>query len=193
MTDRDRKLIEAARNVFSRYGVAKTTMADIAREAGVARQTLYNAYAGKDEVMRAAVRLSMEETDAAVEEAWRSCVGLEAHLDAFFRIGPLGWYDFAQNSPEAAEILEGVHRVAAEELIEAARKWTARFEALIVDEVPAGHPVVAQAGALADFIYASSINAKYGAESRDILVNRLEMLKRSVAALVVGRLVEKIT
>lgn len=184
MTDRDRKLIEAARHVFARYGVAKTTMADIAREAGVARQTLYNAYAGKDEVLRAAVRLSMAETDAAVEEAWSTCEGLEAHLDAFFRIGPLGWYDFARTSPEAAELLEGVHRVAAEELAQAARDWTARFEALILAEVPKGHPVTTRAAELADFIYASSINAKHGVPTRKMLENRLDILKASVLALV---------
>lgn len=184
MTDRDRKLIEAARLVFARYGVAKTTMADIAREAGVARQTLYNAYAGKDEVLRAAVRLSMAETDAAVEEAWSACDGLGAHLDAFFRIGPLGWYDFARTSPEAAELLEGVHRVAAEELAQAARDWTARFEALILSEVPEGHPVAAQASELADFIYSSSINAKHGAQTRAMVENRLDLLKASVLALV---------
>ena len=184
MTDRDRKLIEAARNVFARYGIAKTTMADIAREAGVARQTLYNAYAGKDEVMRAVVRFSMDETDAAVEAAWAQCVGLEAHLEAFFQIVPLGWYDFAQNSPEAAEILEGVHRVAAEELVEAARAWSARFETLLLSELPTNHPVAGRAAELADFIYASSINAKYGAESRKVLEDRLNMLKASVLALV---------
>jgi len=184
MTDRDRKLIEAARLVFARYGVAKTTMADIAREAGVARQTLYNAYAGKDEVLRAAVRLSMAETDAAVTAAWRDCVGLDAHLEAFFRIGPLAWYDFAQTSPEAAEILEGLHKVAAEELQQAAQEWTARFEALLLAEVPTDHPIAARAAELADFIYAGSINAKYSAGSRSVLENRLEMLKRSVLALV---------
>lgn len=184
MTDRDRKLIEAARQVFARYGVAKTTMADIAREAGVARQTLYNAYAGKDEVLRAAVRLSMAETDAAVQDAWATCDGLEAHLDAFFRLVPLGWYDFARTSPEAAELLEGVHRVAAEELAEAARDWAARFTALLERNLPEGHPVRPQVAVLGDFIYASSINAKYGVDSRKALEDRLEMLKASVLALV---------
>lgn len=184
MTDRDRRLIEAARHVFARYGVAKTTMADIAREAGVARQTLYNAYAGKDEVLRAAVRLSLAETDAAVTAAWRECDGLDAHLEAFFTIGPLAWYDFAKTSPEAAELLEGLHKVAAEELSQAAREWTSRFEALLRAEVPPGHPIEARAADLADFIYASSINAKHGAESREVVESRLDMLKASIMALV---------
>ena len=183
MTDRDRKLIEAARDVFGRYGVAKTTMADIARAAGVARQTLYNAYAGKDEVLRAAVRLSMRESEEAVEAAWADCDSLDAYLEAFFQLVPLGWYDFAQKSPEAAEIMEGVHRVAAEEVAQAARDWSARCQQLLDAQLPADHAMRDQIPAVADYIFASSVNAKYGVENRAQLADRLKVLKLSILSL----------
>ena len=56
MTEKNSQILDAAQSVFARYGVSKTTMNDIAREAGIARQTLYNKYPGKSEVLRACVR-----------------------------------------------------------------------------------------------------------------------------------------
>ena len=55
MMDRETQLMKAAFAVFSRYGVSKTTVGDIAAEAGVSRQTMYNLYGGRDEILRAAV------------------------------------------------------------------------------------------------------------------------------------------
>ena len=59
MNSRTQNILEAAQIVFARYGVSKTTMSDIAREAGVARQTVYNAFATKNEVLREVVRLEI--------------------------------------------------------------------------------------------------------------------------------------
>jgi AcrR family transcriptional regulator len=184
MTDRDHRLIDAARQVFVRYGVGKSTMADIAREAGVSRQTLYNVYAGKDELLRATVRMTIADGMREVEAAWADCATFDAHLEVFFRLGPLAWYDFAQTSPEAAELMEGIHKIAAEELADAGRIWSARFETLIRAHVPPGHPAQAMATELADFIFATSANAKYGAETRKVLESRLSLLKASVVSLI---------
>ena len=48
-------VVKAARAVFARYGVQRTRMADIAAEAQVARQTLYDFVAGRDELIELAL------------------------------------------------------------------------------------------------------------------------------------------
>ena len=50
MNEREKKIIEAAVEVFHRYGVKRASMSDIADEAGVSRQTVYNAFSNKDEL-----------------------------------------------------------------------------------------------------------------------------------------------
>lgn len=47
------QIAEAALRLFARYGYKRTSMDDIAREAGVARATLYLHFKGKDDVFRA--------------------------------------------------------------------------------------------------------------------------------------------
>ena len=67
-------IVAAARAVFIRYGVARTRMADIAKEAQLARQTLYDFVASRDKL---------------IELALVSCCGeLQQRLDAALADGP---------------------------------------------------------------------------------------------------------
>jgi AcrR family transcriptional regulator len=49
--DKRRRIIEAARKRFRHYGVKKTTMQEIARDAGVAVGTLYLYFKDKDDLL----------------------------------------------------------------------------------------------------------------------------------------------
>ncbi|WAJ43294.1 helix-turn-helix domain containing protein [Mycobacterium sp. Aquia_216] len=67
-------IVSAARAVFARYGVARTRMADIAKEAQLARQTLYDFVTGRDELIGLALV---------------ACCGeLQQRLDAALADGP---------------------------------------------------------------------------------------------------------
>ena len=59
MASKDRKvresIINAAREVFARYGFRKTTMDDIAQAARKGKSSLYHYFEGKDDVFRAVV------------------------------------------------------------------------------------------------------------------------------------------
>ena len=183
MNDRNLILLQAAQNVFARFGVSKTTMNDIAREAGVARQTLYNAYPSKEAVLRATLRFGADQSMAAVEAKWRKQTTLSDKLDTFFEMVPLYWYDAVQSSPEAADLIDGINTIAQDELLEIAKESNARFEALILAHTPNGLVLHVTAMEIADFFYSSSMNAKYTAENRGVLEARLKVLKKSVLAL----------
>lgn len=183
MSDRSTQLIEAALNVFMRFGVAKTTMHDIATEAGVARQTLYNRYASKEEILRGAVRHVTAETFKEVTQAWATAPTLAEKLDIFFEIAPLKWWDVAHGSPEGTELFDGIHRAANEELQQATLQWNTLFADLIRDSAPPDSNAARNAADIGAYVYATSINAKYNAASRDVVVMRLDILKQSTLAL----------
>lgn len=49
-------MLEAATDIFLRYGFARTTMGDIAERAGISRPALYLVFSGKEEVFAAVIR-----------------------------------------------------------------------------------------------------------------------------------------
>src|SRR2546421_12891307 len=57
----DRRVIDALLRCVARWGLAKTTLDDIAREAGCSRATVYRAFpGGKDALVASAVRAECE-------------------------------------------------------------------------------------------------------------------------------------
>ena len=179
MNDRDRNIAEAAQCLFARYGVGKTTMNDIAREAGIARQTLYNAFPNKNEVLRASVRISIAQTSNVIKAAWENEVSFDGKLDQFLINGPLCWYDMVASTPDIAELVDGIHSVAADEMKQAGDDWVV----VIADLIKTHSSYQGDTLALAEFIYSTAMNAKLGVEHRNRLVMRLEVLKQSTMAL----------
>ena len=184
MSDRKVQILRAAEIVFSRYGVSKTTMNDIAKTAGVARQTLYNEYPNKDSVLRAALRFGAENTMEAVEARWRDQQDLGDKLDVFFELGPLYWYDAVQSSPEMADLIDGINSVAHEELLELSNEWKDKFVTLIAPHLAKSLSSNVDLIELADFVYSTSMNAKYYAQNREVLETRLKVLKQAVLSLI---------
>jgi len=184
MSERKVQILKAAEIVFSCYGVSKTTMNDIAKTAGVARQTLYNEYPNKESVLRATLRFGAEKTMAAVEARWRDQQDLGDKLDTFFELGPLFWYDAVQSLPEIADLIDGINSIAHEELIDLSNQWANKFAALLELHITNSSPSSPDAKALADFVYSTSMNAKYYAQNREVLETRLKVLKQSVLSLI---------
>jgi AcrR family transcriptional regulator len=183
MLERDQQIVSAALSVFARYGVSKTTMNDIAAEAGVARQTLYNAFPGKTELLRAAVRLKMEEGLEQIRGEWAGTTDLGARIDSYFAAGPLAWFEAVTTSPELAELLDGMHEVASEELAEGKARWVDFFaEAFAEAGVESREPDITLRE-IADFLYTSSKTAKDAAASKADLMARLKVIKQAVIAL----------
>ena len=88
LSDRERasdaRVVDAALACFSRWGVAKTTLDDIAREAGVSRATVYRLFpGGKDVVIDAVATRELVQFFAGLADELQPCAGdLEALLVA---------------------------------------------------------------------------------------------------------------
>jgi AcrR family transcriptional regulator len=67
-TKRD-QILDAAARAFGRYGFRKTSIADIVREAGVARATVYNHFSTKEEIFSAVVKREVTDLIGKVHDA----------------------------------------------------------------------------------------------------------------------------
>lgn len=61
-------ILDATERLLGRYGYSKMSMEDIAREAGLARRTLYLYFAGKEEVALASIDRIVERLLSRLEE-----------------------------------------------------------------------------------------------------------------------------
>ena len=181
MTEKNLHIVAAAKARFMRYGYAKTTMGDIAEEAGIARQTLYNAYANKDEILRVVVRDVGQATLNKVEEAWGTADSFSEKLTQFHELVPIMWYEEIRKAPDWAELLEGVHKAAAEVVCVLDADWVAALERVMRDHAPARS--AEEISEMAEFFYVTSLNAKHGVTDTDHLRRVLATVRKATLAL----------
>ena len=71
------KLIEAAYRCFERYGVQKTTMEDVASAAGCSRQTVYNNFATKNDLVTEICLIEATKLNDEIRRSLRSKRSIE--------------------------------------------------------------------------------------------------------------------
>ncbi|MCO4846581.1 MAG: TetR/AcrR family transcriptional regulator [Yoonia sp.] len=182
MTENSHMIVTAAANMFARYGYSKTTMGDIAAEAGVARQTIYNAFSGKEEILRAVCRKEGEDTYAAVMAAWADAEAISEKLDAFHLFGPIRWFEAVRATPDWAVLMDGLNKISSEEMSVISHQWRAAITEMLQADTPQGTAASLSLHDIVDFFYSTSLNAKYGVDDITQLRARLATIK--VATLV---------
>jgi len=111
--DKRGAILDAAQNLFLRYGVKRTALDDVAREAGVAKGTLYLYFDSKDKIFAAiAEQLCAEvlrNAEAAIASSASITDQLVGCLDAY--IGST--HRLVAQSPHIAELTESKEALAA--------------------------------------------------------------------------------
>jgi len=117
-TDKRQRIIDAARQRFRYYGIAKTTMQEIAQDAGVAVGTLYLYFSNKDELIVAGaedyVARHRRESDAILAADTTADVKLRDYLLGRFRQSE----EARTSSRHAAELTRAVLRVRPDRIQE---------------------------------------------------------------------------
>src|SRR5512133_1670253 len=101
-------IIEAAAKAFSRLGFDKTTIHDIAHEAGYSTTTLYSYFEGKEEIVDALANAMAEDLDAAFEASLLSNMTFVQRLELLLT----RWVAFGQRWRDALSILFAIRSVA---------------------------------------------------------------------------------
>lgn len=176
----DASILDAVIGVVTRYGMKRTTMGELARHAGVSRQTLYDKYGDKDEIMAAAIRLIGERLCAGLQEAFASDRDLGAKIDDYCNIALWPIFDRLQAMPDAADFEKGLGPASIAAGHDAARQKQTLLSDMLAYYLPKNGPSPAE---VATFIEQSSSRAKGAATSRDELARFLAVMKSAVMAL----------
>ena len=106
MDQRISDIIQAAMQLFAHYGVGKTSMNEIAAEAGVARQTLYNTFDSKEDLIFAVLRYYAQETQKNVLQKCASLISPEDRMEVLFDQLLMIPFEAMQALPHLDEVLE---------------------------------------------------------------------------------------
>jgi len=104
-SDKELQVIQAAYNVFFRYGFARTTMGDLAKEAGLSRPALYLVYPGKAEVFQAVVEWMTDSMLDTIASTLRADWSLERKLAHALEVSIAKGYDEVKAHPDAQDLL----------------------------------------------------------------------------------------
>ena len=183
--DKRGRILDAALAKFSAYGVARTSMADVAEGAGMSRPALYQYYANKDDIFRAMLeRILNTAADRAIAELDRPGAFAD-QLDGFLQrwYGDLG--EQFHDSQHGADLVEA-KAGHAKPVADAAN---ARVRRALVDRISGalGAPRTrADVVDTVDLIMLSPAGFKYDSPTVPKLRRRLSALARTIAATTVA-------
>ncbi len=104
--DKARAIVEAATKLFQRYGFKRTSVEELAREAGVAKPTLYAYFEDKDAIFRAVVQAVCDELLASAVRESQAAGTLESRLTGVLAAKFTRYWELVQSSPHAAELVD---------------------------------------------------------------------------------------
>jgi AcrR family transcriptional regulator len=136
--EKRRRILEAAWRLVLRQGLRATTMEALAREAGIAKATLYAQFADKDAVIAGVIDDILGDLERAFGAGLAGAGGVAGRIGAALA-GKYGLILRAlEGSPHAEEIFNEHYRFAARFTI-----LDARVEAEIADELARGGAKIA--------------------------------------------------
>ena len=183
MSDTQVKIIKAAIAVFTRYGGRRSSMSDVAQQAGVSRQTLYGNFKSKDELMAAAMTHSVDMILEAVSNDWAACTSLSDILDVYFKNAVLQPFEVMQNMPDLVDLMRGVGDTFTKVSRAADAKKGAKLAAKLEQYASKLETSGSDPRSVAELVVRSTTEFKYSASSEEGLKRLLATLKVAVLAL----------
>jgi AcrR family transcriptional regulator len=161
------QIAEAALRLFARYGYKRTSMDDIAREAGVARATLYLHFKGKDDVFRAMLAGLGGQVETRCREALATPGPFVRRLAALMEAHHGTAYAAFSAGEHLGELKAVMIAIAGAEL-DAFEALFARFaRELFEDAAARGEIAVTRSGLSLDSLIATMMRAAAGAKYGD--------------------------
>ncbi|MBC7660063.1 MAG: TetR/AcrR family transcriptional regulator [Chitinophagaceae bacterium] len=107
LEDKDQRILEAAKTLFGRYGMKKTSIEEIAQAAGLGKGTVYLYFKSKDEIFSVLASQFATEFETALDHALKDPRTPTDRLRAFIETR-IGFFDrcFREYGATAESILE---------------------------------------------------------------------------------------
>lgn len=190
-TSRIDQIADAALRRFARYGYRRSSMDDIAKEAGLAKATLYLHFKSKDDIFRAMLARLGTRVEARCREAMAQEAPFPAKLAALLQAHFCTAFAAFGDGDHLVELKAVMADVASRE-IEAFEAVFAGFAtALLAQAESAGEITLSRAGLQRDALVAALMLAAIGAKSgtmpsRDVYSARLRDLASVFSAALVA-------
>ncbi len=174
------QILDAAFEKFLAYGVAKTSMADIASEAGVSRPALYLHYANKEAIFSACIERVLDAATTAALMELEGPGGVRERLDGFLQRAIGDPVERLQQSEHGADLIEAKTGYA-KDVFES--DWRRTRKALVAYLKSAGGPNVDAATLTGwiDLLKFSPVGFKSDHPSIRTYRNRLSTLAAMIA------------
>jgi TetR/AcrR family fatty acid metabolism transcriptional regulator len=130
-SDKTAEILDAALARFLRYGLKKTTMQEVARDAGVAVGTLYLYFEDKDALVVGCADRFAERHRASVEALLAEKRPADQKLRRYVTERQREWLEVGVTAPHAAELAEAVLRLRPERTLDYAREFEATVRSLL--------------------------------------------------------------
>ena len=158
-------ILDAALRVFGQYGFRRTSMDDIAREAGIGKGTIYLSFTSKDEVFQALSEALSERMLAGAEAASRGAGSTAERLAAMSAAWFGTYVETIWRSPHAADLMDAKHRLVAGLVTQAAGRYKQLVRGVLASAADSGELDLKGAGLTADTAAELLIAAGRGLES----------------------------
>lgn len=118
----DEQIAAFAWQEFCKYGLSKTTMADVANSAGISRQSLYNRFKNKDELVRLIVRLYFKKNLSLCNNELKTKNNLKDILDTLVQYFIIEAWMTARSLPISDGLEQSNHSIISKEVADATDK-----------------------------------------------------------------------
>lgn len=110
------QILDAAIGALSQYGMRRTSINDIAERAGVSRQTVYNSFGNKDEILRSALLHIAKLSEQRARQKIENSENISEQLDIMFAIFVIEPFNLTHNKKDSEDIFADAETIAKEGL-----------------------------------------------------------------------------
>lgn len=143
-TRRTAKILDAATRLYLAYGARRTSMDDIAVEAGMAKGSLYLSFKSKEELFHALIEHLLRQWLASARSHMTTATSTTNILVAYLDVAVGEPARLLRTTPHAADLLEAKGRLAGELLANYRRDVEHDLSVLLADQ-PSLQPLVLEA------------------------------------------------
>jgi len=132
------RIQDAAFVRFARYGFRRTSMEDIAGEAGVSRAALYLQFRNNEEIFVSLARQLQDDALARAASALQSDAPLAERIRAAIEAKSLKLVEITLGSPHGAELMDETNRLCSDLVCDTERVFTDQLARLLRRAAQAG-------------------------------------------------------
>ncbi|HEU4534093.1 MAG TPA: helix-turn-helix domain-containing protein [Polyangiaceae bacterium] len=130
---RTQRILAAATALFGRYGFQRTSVDQVAAEAGVAKGTVYAHFADKEALFRAVCQLVCDDLLARARAAAAAPGPLDRRLLATLEAKFVRVFELVHRSPHASELLQSQERLGLDIVEQTDQAYVALLESMLAE------------------------------------------------------------